>query len=184
MKPAEIPILETERLKLRPHTLEDFPHCAAMWADPVVTRFIGGKPSTEQQSWMRMLGYAGHWALMGYGYWAVVEKASGQYVGEVGFADFQRELEPSIKGIPELGWALVASRHGQGYATEALRAAAAWGDARFGAARTVCLIDAANLASLRVAEKLGYGSPLPAMYKGEPLLLFSRGPNPVGRGAR
>jgi len=45
---VEVPTLETERLKLRAHRLEDFVHCAAMWADPEVTRYIGGKPYTEE----------------------------------------------------------------------------------------------------------------------------------------
>jgi RimJ/RimL family protein N-acetyltransferase len=62
---------------------------------------------------------------LSYGYWAVEEKTSGRYVGELGFADFKRDIVPSIEGMPELGWALVPQFHGKGYATEALRAAVA-----------------------------------------------------------
>jgi len=173
-----IPVLETKRLRLRAHRLEDFGGCAAMWADPIVTRHIGGKPSSEAETWKRMTGYLGHWSLMGFGYWAVEEKESGRYVGELGFADFKRDFEPSIKGIPELGWALVSSKHGQGFATEALGAAVAWGDARFGAARTVCIIDPGNLASIRVAQKCGYRELQRALYKGEPTIIFARDPRP------
>ncbi|MFI5348783.1 MAG: GNAT family N-acetyltransferase [Elusimicrobiota bacterium] len=167
-----IPAVETKRLTLRPHKLEDFAACAAMWADPVVTRHIGGVPSTAQQAWARMTGYLGHWSLMGFGYWALEEKATGRYVGELGFADFKRELEPSIAGIPELGWALVPDVHGRGYATEAVRAAASWGDGRFG--RTVCLISPANIASIRVAEKCGFRRLRETAYKGETVFLFER----------
>ncbi|GAC1543646.1 MAG: GNAT family N-acetyltransferase [Polyangiales bacterium] len=174
-EPRTPPQLETARLRLRGHQLADFAACAAMWADPAVTRFIGGKPSTSQQSWARLCTYVGHWALMGFGYWALVEKSSGAYVGELGFADFKRALEPSIAGIPEAGWALTSRVHGQGYATEALRAVVAWGDAHF-AARTVCIVSPANVASIRVAEKCGYREQQRTTYADEPTILFAREP--------
>jgi len=56
---TQAPQLETERLSLRGHRLEDFPDCCAMWTDPEVTRFIGGKPSTEQEVWFRLVRYVG-----------------------------------------------------------------------------------------------------------------------------
>ncbi len=129
-----------------------------MWSDPIVTRYIGGKPSTEQQTWSRLLNYAGHWALLGFGYWAVEDKARGTFIGELGFADFKRDIDPRMRDVPELGWAFASSAHGRGYATEAVRAALAWGDANLASGRTVCLIHADNLASVRVAEKSGYRS--------------------------
>src|SRR5712664_1980914 len=101
---ADVPILGTERLKLRGHRVDDFIHCAAMWADPVVIRHTVGKPLTEEESWTRLLRYVGHWALLGFGYWVVEEKATGNYLGEAGFAEHQRDLQPSIKSIPEICW--------------------------------------------------------------------------------
>ncbi len=145
-----------------------------MWSDPIVTRFIGGKPSTEQQTWSRLVGYVGHWALMGFGYWALEEKATGRFAGEVGFADFRRDIAPSMKGVPELGWALASSFHGKGLATEAVRAAVAWGDARFESARTVCLIDPSNLASVRVAEKCNYSVFERTLFNDRPTLFLER----------
>lgn len=126
-----------------------------MWSDPVVTQFIGGKPSTEQQTWSRILNYAGHWSLLGFGYWAVEEAASGRFIGECGFADFKRAIDPRMRDVPEVGWAFATEFHGLGYATEALRAALGWGDDR-AFERTVCLIDDANRQSMRVAEKCGF----------------------------
>jgi RimJ/RimL family protein N-acetyltransferase len=168
-----IPSVESERLLLRGHRIEDSSACAAMWADPAVTRFIGGKPSTEQQSWARMLNYAGLWSLLGFGYWAVEEKATGRYIGELGFADFKRELQPPL-GMPELGWALVPAAHGRGLATEGLRAALEWGDALFQGGRTACIISPENLQSIRVAEKCGYRESRRTTYKDEPTIVFVR----------
>ena len=145
-----------------------------MWSDPLVTRFIGGKPSNEQQTWSRLLGYAGHWALMGFGYWAVVEKKSGAFVGEVGFADFKRNIDPRMRDVPELGWAFASRVHGRGYASEAVSAAVAWGDAMFESIRTVCLIQPDNLASVRVAEKCGYREFERARFNDVPVTFFER----------
>jgi RimJ/RimL family protein N-acetyltransferase len=170
----EVPILETERLRLRGHRLEDFAHCAAMWADPKVTQHVGGKPLTEEESWTKFLRYAGHWSLLGFGYWAVEEKATGNFAGEMGFADYKRDLQPSLKGVPEIGWVLAAEAHGKGYATEAVRALVAWGDAHFNSARTACIIAPENLASIRVAVKCGYRELQLATYKGKPTMMFVR----------
>jgi len=171
---TQVPVLETERLRMCGHRLEDFADCAAMWADPVVTRHIGGKPFSEEEVWTRLLRYVGHWTLMGFGYWAIEERDTGNFVGELGFADYKRDIVPSIKGVPELGWALVSRVHGKGYATEAVRAAVAWGEAHFGPARTVCIIHPENLASIRVAEKCGYQEFQRTTYKGHPTIIFDR----------
>lgn len=170
----EVPILQTKRLTMRGHRLDDFADCAAMWAHPVVTRYIGGKPLSEEEAWARLLRYAGHWALMGFGYWAIEERETGHFVGELGFANYKRDIEPSLKGTPELGWALASKAHGKGYATEAVGAAVAWGEAHFGLARTVCLIHPENLASIRVAEKCGYKEFQRTTYKGHPTIVFAR----------
>src|ERR1700690_3739295 len=113
---VHVPVLETERLRLRGHRLDDFPASAAMWADPAVSRQLGRKPFTEEESWTRLLRYVGHWSLLGFGYWVVEEKASGKFAGEVGFADYMRNIEPPLNA-PEIGWALASRFHGKGYAT-------------------------------------------------------------------
>lgn len=171
-----IPVLETDRLTLRPHRLDDFPNCAAMWADANVTRFIGGKPLTEEESWVRLLRYVGHWFLLGFGYWVVEEKATGHFLGEVGFAENQRDIEPSLKGTLETGWVFLPRAHGKGFATEAVLAALRWSDLHFPSTKTTCIIDAPNLASFRVAEKCGYRELSRTAYKGESVILFSREP--------
>ena len=111
-----VPVLETARLRLRGHRLEDFANCAALWGAPAVTRYIGGRPFTEEEAWARMLRYVGNWALLGFGYWVIEEKCSGSFLGEGGFAENQRDIQPSLKGMLESGWVFSPSAHGQGYA--------------------------------------------------------------------
>lgn len=168
------PTLETARLVLRGHGIDDFADSAAMWGDPAVTRHIGGKPSTREEAWTRFLRYLGHWSVMGFGYWVVRERATGGFVGEVGFADYKREIDPSLEGAMEIGWVLSPSAHGKGYASEAASAALAWATARFASMRTVCLIDPGNEASIRVAEKCGFKEIGRTTYKGDPTIVFER----------
>src|ERR1700677_4794886 len=92
-----IPSIDTERLLLRGLRMEDFANSAAMWSDPKVTQHILERPLTEEESWARFLRYAGHWAMLGFGYWMIVEKQTGKFVGEAGFADYKRQIEPSLK---------------------------------------------------------------------------------------
>jgi RimJ/RimL family protein N-acetyltransferase len=175
----EVPVIETERLRLRGHRPQDFSNCAAMWADSVVTRYIGGKPLSEEDVWARTLRYLGHWAWLGFGYWVMEDKATGSFVGEMGFSDWRREIEPSLKGVPELGWVLATRAHGKGYATEAAQAAITWGDSNLVTAqpalgRTVCIIHPEHVRSIRVAEKCGFKEVLQTTYKKEATVLFAR----------
>jgi RimJ/RimL family protein N-acetyltransferase len=171
---VNVPVIETARLRLRGHRADDFVASAAMWAEPEVTRFIGGRPFTEEETWARLLRYVGHWNLLGFGYWIVEEKATGAFVGEVGFADYKRDIDPPLDGIPEVGWALASAAQGKGYATEAVKAVLGWGDAHFGAVKTVCMIGPQNKTSIRVAEKCGYRPWRKAVYKGKDTVVFQR----------
>ncbi len=175
-----IPCLETARLLLRAHRQEDYPDCQALWGDPKVTRHIGGRPQSGEEVWQRLLRYVGHWCWQGYGFWVVIEKDSGRLVGEVGFADFKRDLQPPLNGEPEAGWVLAPWSHGRGYATEAMRAALSWGETRFGSSRIVCLIAPENLTSIRVAQKCGFVAAGTATYQDTSTLVFERRPGAPG----
>jgi RimJ/RimL family protein N-acetyltransferase len=169
------PILDTERLTLCGHGVETFDESLALWSDPQVNRHITGKPSGREDTWARVLRYIGHWAALGYGFWQIRERATGRFVGEVGIADFKRDLTIPFEPAPEAGWVLAPWAHGRGYATEAVTAVLAWGD---GAApvgpRTMCLINPENAPSLRVAGKCGYRELTRADYKGVEVLVFER----------
>lgn len=169
-----IPTIETERLRLRGHTTADFENSCRMWGDPEVVRYIRPKPFTPEEVWSRLLRHAGLWALLGFGTWVVEDKQSGEFLGEVGFLDYRRELQPPIDLSPEIGWVLVARAHGQGYATEAVQGALEWGEQHFGPVRTACIITRENTGSIRVASKCGFRELQTVTYKGEPILLFVR----------
>ncbi|MCR6673145.1 GNAT family N-acetyltransferase [Devosia ginsengisoli] len=148
------PTLTTPRLILRAHTTADFPACCTLWADPDVTRFIGGRPSAPDETWRRILAYAGHWQLLGYGYFLVTARETGAVVGEFGLADFRRNLVPPFGDTPEAGWVMLPQYQGRGLAQEALTAVLAWADQTM--PRTVCMIHPDNTPSLKLAQKLGY----------------------------
>lgn len=171
---AEAPVLLTPRLRLRPHTAADFEALARMWADPDVVRHITGRPSTATESWARLLRYVGHWRVLGFGYWALEDLETGAFVGEAGFADYRREIEPSLDGVPEAGWVLAPQAQGRGLATEAMQAAIAWGDANFTSDVTACLFDPQHKASIRVAAKCGYVEKGRATLAGLPTLVMER----------
>ena len=171
---GEAPVLETERLTLRPFRAGDADAQAAMMGDSEVMRHLGGQPLAREDSWRKLLCGAGLWSLFGFGYWAVERRADGAMIGQIGFADFQRDMTPSVKGLPEMGWLFAAEASGQGFATEAGRAALDWIDAVHAPPEIPAIIAAANTASIRVAEKLGFAFGEDASYKGEPILLFRR----------
>ena len=170
---AIVPVLETPRLRLRAHRRDDFQALADMWADPQVYRHLSGRPSTREESWLRLLRYAGLWNFLGYGCWAVEERSSGRCIGDLGYADFERGI-PGLEGLPEMCWVLAAEAHGKGYASEALAAAMAWGLGHFGNDHCACIISPDNAGSVRVATKAGFKPVGPTTYRDEPILLFIR----------
>ena len=170
----EVPVLETPRLTLRGHTADDWAAVHAARADPAVYDRLGGKPSTREETWARLLRYRGLWALLGYGYWAVCERVGGAYVGDVGFADYKHEMTPVIAGFPEIGWVLAPAKHGRGYATEAARAVLGWAEANALAPKAVCVIEPANAASLRVAAKLDFRATGEGSYHGSACVILER----------
>ncbi|QAY79383.1 GNAT family N-acetyltransferase [Sphingosinicella sp. BN140058] len=172
-----VPIVETARLRLRSFRESDLEAHARMLGDPDFVRHLGGKTFGREESWRRLLSGAGLWALVGYGYWAIERRSDNAFIGQVGFADFKRDLEPSIENMPEMGWVLAPETHGQGIASEAVAAALDWARRELPGREIVAIIDPANAPSIRVAEKAGFHSREEASYRGEPILLFRRAPD-------
>jgi len=149
-------MINTERLILRKHTLQDADLVFQLATDPVVLQFIRGVPPSREEAWNRLLRYAGHWSLLGFGMFAVFERATNRFIGEVGLADFQRGLGDDFDGMPEAAWVFTGGSHGKGFALEAMTAALNWFDEQGVSSRSVCIIDPRNTPSIRLAEKLGF----------------------------
>jgi RimJ/RimL family protein N-acetyltransferase len=171
---GEAPVLETGRIRLRGFRAGDLEAQAEAMSHPEVVRHLGGTPMSREESWRKILASPGLWALLGYGYWVAERREDGAYLGQIGFADFKRDMKPNIEGIPEMGWIMARGVQGQGYATEAVLAALAWADEALGGPEIVAIISHANAPSIRVAEKGGFSVREEALYKGEPILLFRR----------
>lgn len=165
--------LITERLSLRPVTVADMPDLVQLWADADFTRFIIGRGLSEEEVWLRCLRDIGHWQALSHGNWTIRETATGDYVGSVGVLDYRRDMSPAFDA-PELGWGLAPRFQGKGLAFEAVQAALGWADAEMGAPRTVCMISPENLASIRLAERLGYRPYADTTYKDAQVTLFQR----------
>jgi RimJ/RimL family protein N-acetyltransferase len=144
-----IPQLQTERLLLRGFAQKDFEDYARFHADPEVMRYISGSPVTRTDAWRSFAVMIGHWALRGYGMWGVERKSDGVLVGRVGLWNPEGWL-----GL-EVGWTLGREFWRQGYATEAARAAMGFAFLTQDISRLISVIDVHNIASQRVAERLG-----------------------------
>lgn len=140
--------IETERLLMRQLGQADFQTYAEYYNDEVTARYVGGEMS-RAQAWRHMASIAGHWVLKGFGIWAVEEKSSGDFIGCIGL------WEP--EGWPELevGYWLIESAQGRGYACEAALRARDFAYQELGATTLVSYIDPDNIPSIRLAERMG-----------------------------
>jgi len=144
-----IPRLETDRLLLREWRPEDFEPLAEIMADADVARYLSGAPLSRAETWGRLTSTVGHWSLRGYGMWAVERKSDRALLGRVGLH--------YPEGWPgeEVGWSLGKPHWGNGYATEAARAAINFGFLTQPVSRLISVIDPDNIASQAVARRLG-----------------------------
>jgi RimJ/RimL family protein N-acetyltransferase len=167
------PVIETPRLLLRQHRLGDLAERVPLTTDPDFMRFVGGVYD-RQENWARMLRYIGHWIALGYGLFAVEERATGRYAGNLGLARFERDLGADFDSCPEGAWWMAPWATGLGYATEGMIAVIDWYERTFGPSRMVCIIDEENAASRRVGAKLGFTPYRQGQTRGQDVTLFER----------
>jgi RimJ/RimL family protein N-acetyltransferase len=154
-------LLETERLVLRRPRSEDAEHATEYLRDPETMEFIGGfdpdfDAAAVVQRWLE------RWDVDGFGAFMVERRDDGAWLGRTGVLVWDERVwlpstlsEAGASARPELGWTFVRRHWGNGYATEAARAAREWVRREHGLSGLISLIHPDNVRSARVAEKLG-----------------------------
>jgi RimJ/RimL family protein N-acetyltransferase len=164
---SAVPEVETERLLMRGWRDSDIEAWAEVVADDELMRSLGLEGSRSLgDAWRDMAALAGHWALKGYGHWALELRATGELVGRTGLYH-----PPDWPGL-EVGWTVARPHWGKGYAGEAARASMDWARAELGADHLISLIADDNRRSQRVAEKLGMSQEGRAQVRGHDLRVY------------
>jgi RimJ/RimL family protein N-acetyltransferase len=144
---ATVPVIVTERLRLRAPIIGDYP----AYRDVFVTdraQYMGG-PFTEEEAFADFCQGIAGWMLRGAGMWTLTLASDDAPLGWIYL--WQEMGDPE----PEIGWVLTEAAEGHGYAAEAARAVLPHAVALFGAGGFVSYIDAQNAASAKLAERLG-----------------------------
>lgn len=164
------PIIETERLRLRPHRVEDFEALAAFFTTER-SHFVGG-PLDRRGAWLSFASDVGQWVLLGFGAWAIDHRETGIYMGQIALN------HPAHFPEREIGWLLWDGLEGCGYAYEAALAVRNFAYGTLGWQTLVSYIDPENDRSISLAKRLGAsleaGAPTP---NNDPCLVF-RHPSP------
>ncbi|MRI34892.1 GNAT family N-acetyltransferase [Endozoicomonas sp. OPT23] len=144
------PVIQTERLTLRGWRNSDSEALYRLNSDPEFVRYLGdGKPLSRDDSWRILAVLAGHWALKGFGLWAVELTETKEAIGRVGL------WEPHGWPAIELGWGISPEHWGKGYATETARASLKWAFDDLGLESVISIIHPDNHASKSVALRIG-----------------------------
>ncbi len=162
-------MLETERLCLRPLTLDDLEDVHRMHSDSETVRYVSGRVKSREESgkWLEraISSYERH----GHGFWALELKPAGEYAGHAGLL---AQLVDDVRET-EIAYWILRDRWGQGLATEAAIASRDYGFQVLGRGRLISIIHPDNRASRRVAEKVGLRIEKPATHKGIEVLIYS-----------
>jgi ribosomal-protein-alanine N-acetyltransferase len=163
-------IIETERLELRPLTMNDLDALALIYGDPEVRRYfpegaLTYEETREELEWIIDVYYDQY----GFGLWATTHKRTNEFIGRCGLLPWTIDGRLEV----EVAYLLAKAYWGQGLGTEAARAILAYGFEQLHLARLICLIDPANQASANVAVKIGMCLEREAEIDGEPTLVYS-----------
>jgi RimJ/RimL family protein N-acetyltransferase len=167
-----IPTLETDRLILRQFLPSDLDALQAMMSEPAAVEYTSGSPLSREEAWKDLVRHRGMWAISGFGYLAVEEKATRQFVGGCGVQERMRDIEPSLVGTLEAGWTFSTGAQGKGYAREAMRAVIAWCTKTHPQMAISCIIDERNERSIRLAVALGFEEFARTVYGDKPTIVF------------
>jgi ribosomal-protein-alanine N-acetyltransferase len=164
-------ILETNKLILRHQVLDDLDNLFALYCDPDVRRYIPDAPrnyeeAREELEW-HMNGHPKHPEL---GLWATIHKETNKFIGRCGLLPWTIDGQNEV----EVAYLISKSYWGQGLGTEVAQAILDYGFDKLNLSRLICLIDEENLASIKVAEKIGMKFEKEGRDEMGPFLLYSK----------
>jgi ribosomal-protein-alanine N-acetyltransferase len=157
----------TGRVTANPLRAEDLKELCLMHQDIEVMRYMGGARN-EEESKRWLSDNLDHWNIHGFGCWMLTHRADGGFVGRSGLRRAQLDSGDEV----ELGYALVTQYWGKGLATEMAKAIVEIGFERLELESLIALVDAPNLASRKVAEKLGFHFERNTIWKSLPTMLY------------
>lgn len=145
-------ILETKRLILRRQVLSDLDDLWALYQNLNITKYIPDAPRSREEAqeeleW-HMHGHPKHPEL---GLWATIHKGTGEFIGRCGLLPWEIDGQNEV----EVAYTIVEAYQGQGLGSEAAQAILKYGFEMLNLSRLVCMIDPENIASQRVAERIG-----------------------------
>ena len=163
-------ILETERLILRHQVIEDLDNLWALYCNPHITKYIPDAPRSREEAqeeleW-HMHGHPKHPEL---GLWATIHKESGKFIGRCGLLPWTIDGQYDV----EVAYTIAEEHWRQGLGTEAAQAILKYGFEKLNLPRLICLIDAENIASKKVAERIGMKFEKEAQDEMGPFLVYS-----------
>jgi RimJ/RimL family protein N-acetyltransferase len=152
MTTPQVKILETNRLILRRQIMEDLDALWALYCNPEITKYIPDAPRSYEEAKEELEWFMnGHPRRPELGLWATIHKGTGKFIGRCGLLPWTIEEQQEV----EVAYTLAQDYWGQGLATEAAKGILQYGFEQLHLSRLICLIDPENIASQRVAEKIG-----------------------------
>jgi ribosomal-protein-alanine N-acetyltransferase len=145
-------ILETKRLLLRRQIIEDLDALWALYRNPEITKYIPDAPRSYEETKQELEWHMnGHPKYPELGLWATIHKETGKFIGRCGLLPWAIDGQQEV----EVAYTIAQDFRGQGLATEAAHGILQYGFEKLDLSRLICLIDPKNIASQRVAEKIG-----------------------------
>jgi RimJ/RimL family protein N-acetyltransferase len=165
-----VTILETRRLILRHYTMDDLDSLVTFYSDPDVVKYIPDASRSYEEIKDELEWHMnGHPKFPELGLWATIHKETGDFIGRCGLLPWTLEGQNEV----EVAFALSKSYWGQGLATEAAQGIVQYAYETLNLSRLVCLIEEGNLASIRVATKIGMNFEKEGRDEIGPFLLYS-----------
>ncbi|MCX7032513.1 MAG: GNAT family protein [Arenimonas sp.] len=149
--PQSLPVLESERIRLRPLRMDDAPDVYEMYSDPEITRYWSFSAWTQPAQAEAWLAERIGWGPPSVYGWALADRESDRFLGTTALFSLSGPLHRA-----ELGYSLMPTHQGRGLATEAVRTALDFGFDTLGLERMEADVDPRNEASCRLAERLGF----------------------------